>query len=262
MESMKRPTISFAGAASSRSAADPAVRPGTTERAAALVSFDRRLRELQDAYYDAPEKDDSIILEYLRVLAEARQAARTAGVTEATPRLHIGCGAHLLEGWINVDLRFDGDPDLRADAAALPFASGSAGFIHSEDLLEHLGRDAGPAFLAECFRVLRPRGVLRLLTPDLKALVENVYEAPSPRHLRWCAAQLDARDPCEALNMHLRMNGRHRFVYDEDHLHGVLRRIGFRVERVRFNRSAHPELCYLDLRDFGLNLFLEAQKPA
>jgi len=238
------------------------VRPGTTEPAAALTSFDRRLRELQDAYYDAPEKNDAVILEYLRVLAEARRAARVGNPPEATPKLHLGCGGHPLEGWINVDLLFEGAVDLRADAAALPFVSGSAAFIHSEDLLEHLDPEAGHAFLAECFRVLRPGGVCRLLTPDLNALVESVYRTPNPRHLRWCAAQLDASSPCEALNMHLRMNGDHRFVYDEDHLHRLLERIGFRVERVRFNRSAYPELCYLDLRDFGLNLFLEAQKPA
>ncbi len=60
--------------------------------------------------------------------------------------------------------------------------------------------------------------------------------------------------------MHLRMNGEHRFVYDQEHLTEVLRATGFRVRRVRWNRSRVPELRYLDLRDFGLNLFLEAVK--
>jgi predicted SAM-dependent methyltransferase len=238
------------------------VRPGDTEPAGAATSFDRRLRELQDAYYDAPRKDDAVIAEYLRVLAEARRAAAAGGPPHATPKLHLGCGGHRLEGWVNVDLLFDSSVDLRADAAALPFAPGCAAFLHSEDLLEHLDAEAGRAFLSECFRVLQPGGVLRLLTPDLKALVDNVYRVPNERHLRWCAAQLDARGPCEALNMHLRMDGEHRFVYDEEHLRGILERLGFRVERVRYNRSAHRELRYLDLRDFGLNLFLEAAKPA
>ena len=53
---------------------------------------------------------------------------------------------------------------------------------------------------------------MRLLTPDLRALVERVYLQREPRHLAWCDAHLSAAGPCEALNMHLRMNGDHRFV--------------------------------------------------
>ena len=62
--------------------------------------------------------------------------------------------------------------------------------------------------------------------------------------------------------MHLRMNGEHRFVYDSSRLREVLGGLGFSVRRVRWNRSSHPELRFLDLRDFGLNLLLEATKPA
>ena len=101
---------------------------------------------------------------------------------------------------------------------------------------------------------------MRLLTPDLRALVERVYLQREPRHIAWCDAQLSAASPCEALNMHLRMNGEHRFVYDEEHLTETLTAIGFRVRRVRHNWSPVRELRYLDLRDFGLNLFLEAVK--
>jgi hypothetical protein len=49
-------------------------------------------------------------------------------------------------------------------------------------------------------------------------------------------------------------------VYDEERLSEVLRSLGFQVRRVRFNRSPIPELRYLDLRNFGLNLFLEGVK--
>ena len=58
------------------------------------------------------------------------------------------------------------------------------------------------------------------------------------------------------------MKGEHRFVYDEEELTRVLRGIGFDVAAVRWNASEHPELRYLDLRDFGLNLFLEATKSS
>ncbi|HEX4440170.1 MAG TPA: methyltransferase domain-containing protein [Thermoanaerobaculia bacterium] len=222
-------------------------------------SLEKRLRALQRAYYENP-RDTSVPPEYLRTLSEMRRLSG-GGRTGTGPRLHLGCGGHRIEGWINVDLAPDGSTDALADCArALPFPDGSIAFIHSEDLIEHLDRESGRRLLGECFRLLRPGGAMRLLTPDLRALVAKVYRGRAGRHLRWCAAELSAEGPCEALNMHLRMNGEHRFVYDEELLRGDLARLGFSVRRTRWNASRHPELRWLDLRDFGLNLFLEATK--
>jgi predicted SAM-dependent methyltransferase len=231
-------------------------------RTARSRGVERRLRRLQRAYYDAPARDDAVILEYLSTLREARTAAeREAARPFASPRLHLGSGGHRIEGWVNVDLEPAGTDVLADGARALPFPDASAAFVHCEDLIEHLDRRGGTRLLEECFRVLRPGGVLRLLTPDLARLVRRVYLRPGPRHLAWCAAQLSAEGPCQALNMHLRMNGEHRFLYDAAELHAALGQAGFRIERVRWNRSRHPELRYLDLRDFGLNLFVEAARP-
>jgi predicted SAM-dependent methyltransferase len=210
----------------------------------------RTLRRLQSRYYRG---DAAAVPEYLSTLAQARQAPTGRAV-------HLGAGGHHLDGWINVDVLPDG-VDLLADFVhALPFRSASVDFIHSEDLLEHLDLDAGKALLRDCHRVLKPGGVMRLLTPDLRALVQRVYVDRDREQLAWCARTLAADGACEALNMHLRMNGEHRFVYDEEQLTRVLRATGFRVRRVRWNQSRVPELRWLDLRDFGLNLFLEAVK--
>jgi predicted SAM-dependent methyltransferase len=217
-----------------------------------------RLRKLQRRYYDSPEKNDAAAGEYLRALAELRG-------TEQPPLVcvHVGSGGHTLDGWINVDLEAAPPLDLATDAAAaLPFRSESVDRIHSEDFIEHVEYAAGKQFLAEAFRVLKPGGIMRLLTPDLRAIVQRVYLDREPRHLRWCGVYLDAPDPCEALNMHLRMNGEHRFLYDEPLLRRVLNEAGFGVRRVRWNRSPDRWLRYLDLRDFGLNLFLECVKPS
>jgi predicted SAM-dependent methyltransferase len=227
-----------------------------------------RLRSLQNRYYRGTAVDaGKTAVDYLATLDSAREiwlrgTARSAiGRSARKPMaVHLGSGDHHLHGWINVDV-LPGAADVLADfTAALPFRTGSIDLLHSEDLLEHLDEQSGKRFLAECHRVLRPRGVMRLLTPDLRALVERVYLQREPRHLAWCGAHLSASSPCEALNMHLRMNGEHRFVYDEEHLTETLTALGFRVRRVRHNRSPVRELCYLDLRDFGLNLFLEAVK--
>jgi predicted SAM-dependent methyltransferase len=215
---------------------------------------------MQTKYYTASAKDDAVILEYLAKLGELRALSKS-GPKKRT-RVHLGCGDHRLEGWWNADLLPSASTDVLANfEQALPFRSGSVDFLHSEDLLEHLSRNGGIAFLTECFRVLRAGGVMRLLTPDLRRLVEQVYWQRDATHLAWCDRELQASGPCEALNMHLRMNGDHRFVYDEEHLTATLQGIGFRVRSCRYNDSVHAELRYLDLRNFGLSISLEAEKP-
>lgn len=219
-----------------------------------------RLRQLQNRYYRGAAADAGTIAgAYLATLDAARELALRGHESNRT-RLHLGAGGHRLRDWINVDIVSDAADVLADFTAPLPFRSDSVDLVHSEDLLEHLEVDAGKRMLAECHRVLRAGGVMRLLTPDLRALIERVYLQREPGHLAWCDAHLSASGPCEALNMHLRMNGEHRFVYDEEHLTETLRAIGFRVRRVRHNWSPERELRYLDLRDFGLNLFLEAVK--
>jgi len=224
-----------------------------------LWKLDRELRRLQRRYYrGGPSDAAAVIPQYLATLERARELV-LAGRPRATC-VHLGSGGHQVRGWINIDVLPAGTDVLADFTAALPLRSGSVDFLHSEDLLEHLDVDAGKTLLAECHRVLRPKGVMRILTPDLRALVERVYLRREGDHLAWCKAHLSADGPCEALNMHLRMDGEHRFVYDEERLSEVLRAAGFAVRRVRFNGSSVPELRYLDLRDFGLNLFLEAVK--
>lgn len=222
-------------------------------------ALDRELRTLQRKYYEGDPSDHSVILEYLETLRKAR--ASTAEERSSGPMLHLGCGEHRLEGWINVDYLVTEATDVQTDVGnALPFRSDSVAFIHSEDLLEHLDLENGRTLLAECHRVLVRGGVMRILTPDLDKLIEHVYRQPQKKHLTWCKSYLGAVGPCEALNMHLRMDGEHRFIYDSTHLRKHLTTLGFDVYPVSYNKSTRPQLRYLDLRDFGLNIFFEAVK--
>lgn len=223
-----------------------------------------QLRRLQKAYYDGTPADAAAVAAtYLRMLADARaEELRRAGPRPPTVRLHAGSGGHVIEGWINIDVDADPTVGVAADLGrSIPFRSGSVDFIHSEDFVEHLDAEPGLEFLREAYRVLRPGGVMRIATPDLRALVTEVYLGRNETHLRWCSEFLEAEGPCAALNMHMRMNGAHRFIYDEEHLRRTLEGLGFSVKRVRYNRSEHPELRFLELRDFGLSVYLEATKP-
>jgi len=92
-------------------------------------------------------------------------------------KINVGCGAHLIPGWVNID-RTPTAGALPGDATALPVATASAEAVVLLDVLEHLHptREA-PTAIAEAFRVLISGGVIRVSTPDLallaRAYVEN-----------------------------------------------------------------------------------------
>ena len=87
-------------------------------------------------------------------------------------KLNIGCGRNHLQGWLNADISYG---DIYLDATKkFPFENNSVTFIFSEHLIEHLPLNKGIKFLKECYRVLKPGGVLRLSTPDLRFYI-NLY---------------------------------------------------------------------------------------
>lgn len=229
-------------------------------RRVAAWRIERRLRTLGEAYWTSDAKNDSLIAAYITDLARLRELTATGRPRDIA--LHLGSGGHRLEGWINADIAASPSTDVVFDIEeGFPFQSGRFRWIHSEDLLEHLDQTTGRLLASEAFRVLTPGGVMRVVTPDLRAIVERVYLAGERRHLRWCARELGAASACEALNMHMRMNGEHRFLYDSEQLGTLLRSAGFEVRFVRFGRSPHRELRNLDLRNFGVSLYAEAVRP-
>jgi predicted SAM-dependent methyltransferase len=86
--------------------------------------------------------------------------------------LNLGCGARTHPSWTNVD--FSADPpgvlghDLREP---LPFAPQSFVAVYASHVLEHFSHDFAPVFLAECRRLLKPGGIVRIVVPDLETIV-------------------------------------------------------------------------------------------
>lgn len=104
--------------------------------------------------------------------------SKSAPPAAALDYLNLGCGAHFSPEWVNVDLTSD-DPrvvqhDLRKP---LPFDAGSFSVVYHSHVLEHLSRSAGVTFLGECFRVLKPGGLLRVAVPDLEKIALLYLEA-------------------------------------------------------------------------------------
>jgi hypothetical protein len=75
------------------------------------------------------------------------------------------------DGWINLDYNAAAPDVRRADLLGrLPLPDNGAALVYSSHFLEHIPRNQVPDFLAECWRILAPGGVLRLVLPDLENL--------------------------------------------------------------------------------------------
>ncbi|RVD14303.1 MAG: methyltransferase domain-containing protein [Mesorhizobium sp.] len=79
-------------------------------------------------------------------------------------KLNFGCGTNRLDGWQNYDAEID-------ITKRLPFPDSHADFIYAEHVVEHVDYRAALKFFAECRRVLKPGGVIRIAVPSL----ENIY---------------------------------------------------------------------------------------
>jgi len=60
-----------------------------------------------------------------------------------------------------------------------PFNDGSFKYGFCEDFLEHLTQAESITFLSECFRVLKPGGILRMSFPGLEGVLKTHYHAPT-----------------------------------------------------------------------------------
>jgi predicted SAM-dependent methyltransferase len=184
-------------------------------------------------------------------------AIRFRGSAQTHPRLHLGCGGHVLPEWTNVDLS-NRPGVVRWDLTrVLPIADNGIDFIYSEHFIEHIERSDALRLLRECHRVLRPHGVLRLSTPDLRVLVEE-YRAD--RLTKWTDVDWNPSTACALLNEGMREWG-HRYVYDDTELIAQLRDAGFATaKRAKWRHSEHEALANLELRPDHDELIFEAMK--
>jgi predicted SAM-dependent methyltransferase len=176
-------------------------------------------------------------------------------------KVNLGSGDHKLNGWLNVDIATKDGPDLVADLSQpLPFADAAVDYIHTEDFFAALTLDQAHDFLRECRRVLKPHGVMRLLTPDLEKLAHKYLEDPDWLLKVWdhfVGLPLKTRSACEIFNLGMRLGG--KFHYDRPTLIGIAAECGLRAYEVAFAQSEHEALRGIDLRrpEDGVSMYME-----
>lgn len=100
---------------------------------------------------------------------------RKHGSTQLAQRklLNIGCGRHYDRRWINLDLESSDSNVLIHDVTTgIPFSDNEFDAVYHSHILEHLRPELGRQLVAECYRVLKPTGILRIVVPDLEKIAE------------------------------------------------------------------------------------------
>lgn len=203
------------------------------------------------------------------------------------PRVNLGCGPVMRDGWINVDgsrrawlltrataldrllVRLGLIPPTAFKPSVLyhnllkplPWPNGSIAAIYAGEVWEHLRPADGERLTRECYRVLAQGGVLRLCVPDgvefwrryLQIFAEECL-APRPHRrperLRR-HVQMYFDDICTSREFIRSFGHFHKWQYDEIQITDLLERSGFTdVERKPFRVSRIAGIDVVERSDF------------
>lgn len=188
------------------------------------------------------------------VISSANILIRKRVIAQAR-RLHLGCGRNYKQGFCNVD--YSKFADLVLDLRnPLPFKSDSIDFIYSEHMFEHLEYRFALTHLKECYRILRPGGVVRLVVPDAEKLFSayvrrdygffdqiNIEEKVG--HAKEHVTLIDY------VNYGVYQFGQHKYSYDRDKLSAFFRMAGFKTSNIKLSEFS-PDLDSIARKEFSL----------
>jgi predicted SAM-dependent methyltransferase len=138
----------------------------------------------------------------------------------------------------------------------LPVADATVDWVYAEHLVEHVTLKAGIAWLSEVHRILRPGGVARITTPDLRIYAQSYVNGDGffGKHRRRVNRALTGVAPAMAergafmFNQLFYVYG-HRWIYDEQELRYALTAAGFADDAIAvraFREGARPDVADLD----------------
>jgi SAM-dependent methyltransferase len=211
-------------------------------------------------------------------------------------RLNIGCGDAPTPGWVNYDnspaVRLARSPLLTgllrsvglidsgnvafiancrllgiryANAARrIPHDSGAVDVVYSSHMIEHLDRREAASFLAECMRVLKPGGVLRLVAPDLRwSILEYMEKGRADEFVAQLQFDVDRpRGLIQSVRQLLSGGRGHRWMYDGPSLSRLVSGCGFaEVVIVPAGQTRLADTAGLDLREREIeSVYVEASR--
>jgi SAM-dependent methyltransferase len=184
-------------------------------------------------------------------------------------KYNLGCGTCFYQGYLNIGYWQTLAPDTLYAAPngvegtvmlnwdlthGVPAADNSLDVVYHSHLLEHLTNAEGITFLAECHRVLRPGGLLRVIVPDLAAWCRAYVGGDTffidSYHRTVLRGDRDLYPTPAAVFMGMLHNHDHKMGYDFDLLNHRLGRLGFeRIRRTLFQESDLPEIAEIEAHE-------------
>ena len=171
-------------------------------------------------------------------------------VKDGIVKLNIGCFKDCFYyGWINIDILDLKDfaqkqaynflqHDIRK---GLPYKDNSVDLIITNHMIEHINRIEGEMFLKECYRILKPEGILRVSTPDTKLITQQYLDGQIMEYKYINVGVETAKDEAEAY-YNLLLAG-HKTIYDEKSLIKIMEHVGFNETiRMLWNHSKNQKI--------------------
>lgn len=91
--------------------------------------------------------------------------------------LNLGCGNCYHHDWINIDFRSNNPLIISYDLRkGIPLPENSCDVVYHSHVIEHFRREEALPFMEECLRVLKPNGILRVVTPNLEQICRIYLE--------------------------------------------------------------------------------------
>lgn len=198
-------------------------------------------------------------------------------------KINIGSGLRVKQGWINIDASLNAlisswpksflKISYRASGAkqhfsfeqyydtlknnrfifhnlvfGIPLIDNCADYIFCSHLLEHLTQQQGLGLIKEMHRVLKEKGTVRIVVPDLAHAIDLYCTGAKEESLK------------RFYNNEKYHNdfSRHKYMYDYELLKSILTDTGFvEVTRCQYQQGKTPDIDFLDKRPHG-SLYVEA----
>ncbi len=88
--------------------------------------------------------------------------------------LNLGCGQKYHKDWLNIDFVSNSEYVKSHNLLeGIPLKDDSVNVVYHSHILEHFSKNDGFRFMQECFRVLKPNGIIRIAVPDLEAIAKE-----------------------------------------------------------------------------------------
>lgn len=165
-------------------------------------------------------------------LAKGRKQAEILLTKNEPIKIDLGSGNRRGEnGWTTVDICDICDLYWNI-FLPLPLPDNSVSQIYSSHVLEHFYYQDSLKIVKECYRLLKPQGMLKICVPNAKLYINSYYEQKT--------AQLEIEEntkntiyfdktdtDIDYLNYMAYMGGEHKYMFDENNLLAMLKKAGF-----------------------------------